>query len=290
MRIFFVADRPVSLEILKTFFVKVYNLNLPMEFGLLTNPFVSRRFKELFKSFPFKTRVKYEKFLGLTYTPEVDQIIHGSIVKFVDSGIFNASRLDYEELFRLYDHLNADFGAIKDYFRDYRKTIKSAERAIRTFRKGNYRFKLVGVLQGRNLEEYMESYRRMRDMGIEYLAIGGLLHKNGNSNYMSLKDENLLVNIVRTIKRKQKDAWVFVFGSFGARRRRLLEDIGVWGADYKMRGIRRIYRTEEDRKYTDRIKTLVREINFRLSRYGLSLQAFRFKSVHRRLLKDLYDL
>ncbi len=330
MKVFFVADRPVSLEILKTFFVRVHNLNLSLNFGLLTNPFVSRRFKDLFRSFPFKTKVKYERFLGLTHTPEVDETVHSSIVRFVDSGIFNSHSLDYGELFRLYDHLNADFGAIKDYFRDYKKTIKSAERAVRTFRRGNYSFKLVGVLQGRDLEEYMESYRRMRDMGFRYFAIGGLLHKSEKSNYMSVRDEDLLKSIVLNIKREQRDAWIFVFGSFGVRRRKLLEGLGVWGADYKgwiyrydptyedalreiesdeilskdrvlvekmrefvgykMRGIRRIYRTEEDKKYTDRMKTLVREINFRLSKYGLSLQAFRFKSVHRRLLKDLYDL
>ncbi len=224
---FFVLDRPVSLEILKGFFAK----NLDYKFGILTHAFTSSKFKEKFRNFPFDTPLKYST---LKDTEELNNKMRDNVIKFVDSGIFQAKRrISYEKLFEIYEYLDADYGIIIDFLRDKEETLKSAKKAIEIYRNGNYSFKLVGVAQGENLKDYLNCYEGLKNLGYEYIAIGGLLKRNGNSNYIKLSCEIFLINLLENIRKEFNPEWIFTLGIYNPERHRLLEDYGVWGADYK---------------------------------------------------------
>ncbi len=224
---FFVLDRPVSLEILKDFFAK----NLDYKFGILTHAFTSPKFKEKFRNFPFDTPLRYSE---LKNTKKLNNKISKNIIKFVDSGIFQAKRdISYEELFETYEYLNADYGIIIDFLKDRKKTVKSAKEAIKIYNEGKYSFKLVGVAQGLDLRDYLKCYEELKNLGYEYIAIGGLLKKNGNSNYIKLSCEIFLVELLENINKIFDPDWIFTLGIYNHERHKLLEDYNVWGADYK---------------------------------------------------------
>lgn len=224
---FFVLDRPVSLEILKDFFAN----NLDYQFGILTHAFTSKKFKEKFKKFPYETPLKYSK-LNDSYS--LNKKIANSIIKFVDSGIFQAKRnITYEELFEVYEYLNADYGIIIDFLKDRKKTVESAKEAKKVYEKSNYKFKLVGVAQGENIQDYLKCYQDLKNLGYKYIAIGGLLKRNGNSNYIRLSCEVFLIDLLEKINQEFKPVWIFTLGIYNPERHKLLEDYGVWGADYK---------------------------------------------------------
>ena len=221
---FFVADRPVSLEILKGFFLMIPN----KKFGILTHAFVSKNFQKKFKEFPMGTELKYLQ------SPEDDVELSKRIIKFVDSGIFERDKkISYEELFEIYESMKADYGVIIDYLNDKDMTIKSAEKAMEVYQKGKYSFKLVGVAQGVSLEDYIICYEHLLNMEYHHIAFGGLLRRRGKSNYIGLKDEQFLKNLIEKIRKKYKPNWIFTFGIFNPNRKKLLESLGVWGADYK---------------------------------------------------------
>jgi len=223
---FFVVDRPVSLEILKGFFLMVPNKT----FGILTHAFVSDNFKRKFLQFPYNTSLNYflEKKL------EDDRSLSRRVIKFADSGIFEANRqVSYEELFDIYEQLGAHYGVIIDFFKDKNRTIESAKHAIKVYQTNKYRFKLVGVAQGTCIDEYISCYKHLRELGYKYIALGGLLKRNGNSNYRGLRCEYFLQNLIERIKYEFDPNWLFVFGIFNPKRKALLERLNVWGADYK---------------------------------------------------------
>lgn len=224
---FFVLDRPVSLEILKDFFAN----NLEHQFGILTHAFTSSRFKEKFRNFPFDTPLRYS---NLQDTEELNEKISKNIIKFVDSGIFQSQRnISYKELFGIYEYLNADYGIIIDFLKDRKETIKSAKEAIKIYKEGNYSFKLVGVAQGYDLKDYLKCYEELKNLGYEYIAIGGLLKRNENSNYIRLSCEMFLIELLENISKEFNPDWIFTLGIYSPKRHKLLEDYNVWGADYK---------------------------------------------------------
>jgi len=227
MIIFFVVDRPASLEILKGLFAMIPD----QKFGLLTHAFVSKNFIEKFRGFPYKTPLKYfDKDLD---EDELNKSIEDRIIKFVDSGIFNEKSISYKELFKRYEELSADYGVIIDFLNDKEQTLKSAEEAIKIYRQNNYNFKLVGVAQGKNEKDYIECYEALLKMGYEYIAIGGLLRRLGSSNYLNLRSEKFLIEVINEIKKQFNPRWLFTLGVFHPKRKKLLEDLGIWGADYK---------------------------------------------------------
>ena len=224
---FFVLDRPVSLEILKGFFAK----NLDYKFGILTHAFTSPKFKEKFRNFPFDTPLKYSE---LKDTKRLNNKISKNIIKIVDSGIFQAKRdISYEELFQTYEYLKADYGIIIDFLKDREKTIESAEEAIKVYQNGNFSFRLVGVAQGKDVDDYLKCYEELKNLGYEYIAIGGLLKRNGNSNYIKLSCEIFLIDLLESINKEFNPNWIFTLGIYNPQRHKLLEDYKVWGADYK---------------------------------------------------------
>ncbi len=173
------------------------------------------------------------KYLNLKST-ESDAELAKRIIKFVDSGIFEKDkRISYEELFEIYESMKANYGVIIDYLNDKYKTIESAKKAMEVYKKGKYSFKLVGVAQGISLEDYINCYKCLLKIGYRYIALGGLLRRRGESNYIGLKDEQFLKELIEEIKGNFKPSWIFTFGIFNPKRKNLLENLGIWGADYK---------------------------------------------------------
>ncbi|WP_290595944.1 MULTISPECIES: DUF6884 domain-containing protein [unclassified Archaeoglobus] len=206
---FFVVDRPMSLELLK--FCEINKL--PFRIGLMGHANTSKNFQREFKNYKEK-----------------------NIIKMVDSGVFSKDgcKHDYFSLFETYEKMDVEFGVIIDVLKNKDKTIKSANEAMRIYKDGDYRFKLVGVAQGNDVKEYLECYKELKKLGYEYIAIGGLLKKIENSSrYVRVRDENFLKNIVAKIRAKYPNDWLFLLGCFHPKRIELFRSYKIFGADYK---------------------------------------------------------
>ena len=202
----FVADRPFSLKILEGL------TGYGDQFGILSHAFTSDNFKMKFKEFSLTT------------------------TKIGDSGIFQGKDVSYDHLFMEYIRMGVSHGIIKDYYRDPGKTLKSARSAIKVYHSDGYdkSFKLVGVAQGRSVDEYVENYTKQRQMGYEMVAIGGLLDKVENhARLVKVRREELLTDTLRKIKKKHPNDKLFPLGVFNRSRIGMFKDLGVWGSDYK---------------------------------------------------------
>ena len=253
---FFVVDRPVSLEIIKGLFLMLPGKVL----GLMTHAYTSRRFVKNFADFPDGTPFKH---MDVPIPNKADEGIERRVIKFADSGIFSRDRrVSYASLFQRYEELRADYGAIIDFFHDPESTLESARKALRIYRRRRYSFKLVGVVQGNTLDEYLRGYEALLNMGYRYIAIGGMLKRSGNSNFLGLRRDGCcdIVKVITSIKKRFSPDWIFVFGVLSPRRVSLLEDLGVWGADYKGW----LYHYEEDYSF---VLTYLRT---KKSKYGIS--------------------
>lgn len=224
---FFVVDRQASLEILKGFFAE----HPKHKFGLLTHAFTSEEFKKKFREFPYSTKLKY---IDTKNEELVNKIIEDNVTKFGDSGIFETNRVvPYEKLFDTYSYLKVNYGAIIDFYKDKNLTLESAGEAIKVYRKGGYTFRLVGVAQGSSFDEYLSCYEELVKMGYKYIAVGGILKRNGNSNYLRVSSNEFLARVLHTIREKFDPNWIFVFGAYNPKRTKILLENSVWGADYK---------------------------------------------------------
>lgn len=202
----FVVDRPFSLKILEGL------TNYRNQFGILSHAFTSANFKEKFKMFPLTD------------------------IKIGDSGIYQGREKDYDSLFREYLRMGVNYGIIKDYYRDPQMTLKSAEEAIKVYHAQGYynNFKLVGVAQGRTVEEYVENYAEQKKMGYEMVAIGGMLDKiDKHKRLVKVKQEELLIKTLKTIRAEYPKDRLFPLGTFNRYRIGFFKEVGVWGADYK---------------------------------------------------------
>ena len=188
---FFVADRPISLSIIK-------GMTLPPNgtVGILTQAVTTTdNFKALYKTYPRGTEVVYPN------GQPADAEIARRTVKMVDSGIFckGGCHLSYADLFREYDRMGADYGVIIDSMGNMPETVKSAKLAMREYAKSHRRFKLVGVTQGRTADEYCECYEKLEHIGYEHIAVGGLLKKREKSaRYVTVHSEEFLKGVAIT--------------------------------------------------------------------------------------------
>lgn len=313
---FFVVDRPGSLEILKGVFFEFPRLR----FGLMTHSNVSPNFVKIFREFPHKTTLKYFSPKDNLSEESLNNIIQRNIIKMSDSGAFqkNGISLPYEKLFEKYVDLKVEFGIIKDVLHNMEKTLKSAEEAFNVYEDNgfNKKFKLVGVAQGRNIEEYVTCYGELLNMGYNYIAIGGLLKRNGDSNYVKVRSEQFLKDVITAIKEEYAPEWIFVLGVYHPKRHKILKELGVWGADYKgwLFHYDEYYKTsiEEFLRYKDvkvaykkflKYKTAYRkersknarqeflrakkELDNVLKRYGTSLQELRFREIRKRIIHEI---
>jgi two-component sensor histidine kinase len=206
---FFVVDRPMSLKILEHCEIN----NQAFKLGLMGHANTSQEFQVLFRNFN-----------------------HQNVEKIVDSGVFtkNGCMNGYSSLFSTYEKMGADYGIMIDILKDKEKTIESAQKAINAYRLEKYSFKLIGVAQGNTVDEYQECYRDLKEIGYEYIAIGGLLKKAENTaRYVKVHDEKLLKNVVSKIRSQYSKDWLFLLGSYHPQRHRIFEKFKIFGGDYK---------------------------------------------------------
>lgn len=206
---FFVADRPRSLELLR--FCEINKL--PFKIGLMSHANTSKRFRMLFKEFEGE-----------------------NIIKMADSGVFSKDgcKYDYKDLFDIYECMGVDYGIIIDVLKDKDKTIESSQKAMKIYKDNHYKFKIVGVAQGKTMEEYLACYKKLKEIGYKYIAIGGLLKKIENSSrYVRVRNEEFLEKVIKNIREIYPNDWLFLLGCFHPKRIYLFKKYNIFGADYK---------------------------------------------------------
>lgn len=212
-----------------------------LRFGLMSHVFTSNRFKRLFKTFPCqKDDVCWIINKKCTLSEEEicteGKLLRDSTFKICDSGVFCKAgcNIDYPALFKIYDQMNAHYGIMIDALKDPETTLESAKIALKIYRKGKYAFKLITVSQGNSIKEYINCYRKLKDMGSEYIAIGGLLKKRVNSaRYVTVHDEGFIQEVIKAIREEFNPNWLYVLGSYHPKRHKMLSELGVFGSDYK---------------------------------------------------------
>lgn len=159
-----------------------------------------------------------------------------NIVKACDSGVFtkNGCQMDYNDLFAIYDNMGTEYGIIIDFLKDKAKTILSAEEALKKYNENKHDFKLVGVAQGNTIDEYLECYKELRNLGYDHIAVGGLLQKNVNTaRYVKVFNEDFLKEVLQKIRENYRKDWLFALGCYHPKRHRLFDELNLFGADYK---------------------------------------------------------
>ena len=202
----FVVDRPISLEILNGLKDKAN------QFGILSHAFTTDNFKAKFREFEF---AKY---------------------KVGDSGIYQGKDISYPLLFNEYIKMGITHGIIKDYFRDPVKTLESAKEAWAYYHKAGLqeKFVLLGVAQGNTVKEYLKSYEEQKEIGYKIIAIGGLLSKIENhSRMVRVLKEELLINVLKNLRKKYPHDSIFPLGVFSRSRIGLFKELNIWATDYK---------------------------------------------------------
>ncbi|MFA4934281.1 MAG: peroxide stress protein YaaA [Candidatus Methanoperedens sp.] len=235
---FFVADRLVSLRIIKSSGLHKYDVKV----GIMGHANTSKHFQELFRKYPCSD----DDFCDLVknscpHNHDINKCsiglsIKSRTVRACDSGVFTKNGCDrnYEDLFEIYQNMDADYGIIIDHLKDKEKTIISASNALKEYKKKNYSFKLIGVAQGNTPEEYLECYNGLKKLGFKHIAIGGLLKKLENTaRYTRVRDEAFLYNVIKTIRDKYPDDWLFVLGCYHPKRHDKFNELNVFGGDYK---------------------------------------------------------
>lgn len=232
---FFVADRPMSLKLLKFCGID----ELPFKVGIMGHANTSKNFQRMFKDFKGK-----------------------NIVKMADSAVFTKKGCifdDYEKLFETYEKMGVKYGVMIDVLKDKNKTLKSAKKAMELYKSQDYDFNLVGVAQGKNINEYLECYKKLKAMGFKYIGIGGLLKKIENSSrYVKVQNEDFLKDVIKKIREIYPRDWLFILGCFHPKRIKFFRKYRVFGSDYKgwilnykppTEEEKRIKRKEELRRY-----------------------------------------
>jgi len=236
---FFVADRPKSLDILAGLPLQNY---APVRIGIMAHANTTPRFQAMFRDYPCH-RPQACPVIGGKPCPYGDQrkacphraYILRHTIKMSDSGVFTrqGGRLTYTQLFERYTQMGVQYGIILDVFRDARGTVKSAREALKVYREGQYPFQLVGVAQGRTIDEYLWSYNKLRALGYTHIAIGGLLRKvEKSARYTQVDNEDFMRKVLTRIREAYPEDWLFALGCLHPKRLPLFQHLNVWG-DYK---------------------------------------------------------
>lgn len=121
-----------------------------------------------------------------------------------------------------------------DVIKDSFATLESAKEAIRIYQSKQWKFKLIGVAQGNDPDEYIKCYSDLLSIGFEYIAVGGLLKRYRNTaRYVKVNNEQLLVQVLHKIRKEFNPPWLFVLGCLHPKRVKLFCELGVWGSDSK---------------------------------------------------------
>lgn len=230
---FFVADRPVSLRILKCSGIEKYNAKM----GIMAHANTSKNFQYLFNIYPCSDECEISSECEFPYRIcDKGLEIKNRTIKMCDSGVWtkNGCMLSYYELFERYNNMGVNYGVIIDVLKDKEKTLESAKEAIMQYEKNKYNFKLVGVAQGVTLEDYLECYEVLMDLGYNYIAVGGLLKKNENTvRYVRVRDKGFMLKVLSSIREKYPSDWLFALGCYHPKRHDDFKKMKLFGSDYK---------------------------------------------------------
>jgi DNA-binding Lrp family transcriptional regulator len=235
---FFVADRPMSLRLLKGLPLEKYP---DVRIGIMAHANTTLNFQKAYHDYPCDDFDYCDAVGGpcqfkhnLDLCPTRRHIL-GHTVKMCDSGIFTreGAMLNYNQLFEAYVRMGVEYGIIIDVFRDPQATLKSAQEALIAYEPFKDQFKLVGVAQGITPEEYIQNYEDLKALGFSYVAIGGLLRKLENTaRYTKVRSEEVMYTVLETLRDKYPDDWLFALGCFHPNRLEKFKKLNVWG-DYK---------------------------------------------------------
>ncbi|HOW14045.1 DUF6884 domain-containing protein [Methanosarcina sp.] len=233
----FVADRPMSLRILSGMNFETH----PVKVGIMLQACTTNNFRKMAAEFPCGDK----NYCGVVngkcpYDGNITKCKKGlslreNVTTIADSGVFTkeGATLSYSELFQRYNQMKVKRGIMLDVLRDMDGTIESAELALEAYSLEEYRFKLIGVAQGKNPEEYLKCYNKLKDMGFEEIAIGGLLTKKENTVRFASSNKERISEIVSKINLEWPDDRCFTLGVYNPKRHEFLEGLGVNAADYK---------------------------------------------------------
>lgn len=235
---FFVADRPMSLRLLKGLPLGDYPQT---RIGIMAHANTTKEFQRALCEYPCDAPSYCDAIQGpCTYAnhegdcPSRARILCQT-TKMCDSGIFTkeGATLGYRELFETYNRMDVEYGVMIDVFGDARGTVQSAREATKVYKQAKYTFRLVGVAQGKDENEYLDCYEKLKDLGVEYVAVGGLLRRRQDTvRFALVSDEDSLYSVLGAIREKYPKDWLFALGCFHPGRLQRLSEIGAW-ADYK---------------------------------------------------------
>ncbi len=236
---YLVADRQASLRIIS-------GIKIPenKHIGLMTHVNTHKNFKEAFKVFPCVNpqRCSIIEDNPCPYKIDINQCRAGlefqrKIFTICDSAVFTKegySNLDYTYLFQEYEKLKIDFGVIIDIIKDRTQTLISATKAIEEYQDNSYSFKLLGVAQGKSVNEYIDCVSELIELGYSYIGIGGMLVKRVNSvRYVNVRNEDNLRLILSEIRDNYPNINLFALGCYSPKRHILFRRYSVFGSDYK---------------------------------------------------------
>jgi hypothetical protein len=312
---FFVADRPMSLRLLKGLPLQKYP---GVRIGIMAHANTTASFQEAFRQYPCDNLGHCDAVEGpCQYTDDIPkcparQYILNHTVKMCDSGIFTreGATLTYDQLFEAYDRMRVEYGIMIDVFRDPHATLESAEAALQAYEPFKGSFKLVSVAQGISVEDYLDCYARLKRLGFDYIAIGGLLRRRKNTvRFPYVRSQEFMFEVLGELRERYPDDWLFALGCFHPGRLPSLMGWNVW-ADYKGWIFQYKKRNESldthlemfvsnhlehlgEQEFTDQVSTLLRIIALRNSvmtrQRNLSQQLVSGRRTLRAALSSLYQ-
>jgi hypothetical protein len=235
---FLVADRPMSLRLLKGLPLQDYP---DARIGIMAHANTTQNFQIAFRHYPCDnldhcdavgSSCQYKD--DVSHCP-IRRYILDHTVKMCDSGIFTreGATLTYDQLFETYNQMGVAYGIMIDVFQDPQATLESAGKALQAYEPFRGRFKLVGVAQGGSIEEYINCYAQLRQLGFEYVAVGGLLQRRQNTvRFPYVRDEEFMFRVLNKLRQQYPTDWLFALGCFHPSRLPTFEELNVW-ADYK---------------------------------------------------------
>lgn len=235
---FFVADRPMSLRIIKGFPLQDYP---DVCIGIMAHANTSQNFQKALQQYPCEDFNNCDAVGGpCKYRNNISncpfrQHILSHTVKMCDSGIFTreGGTLSYQQLFEAYKQMGVEYGIMIDVYQDDQATLHSAKKALEFYEPYKHNFKLVAVAQGTNIDEYLNCYTQLKRLGFKYVAVGGLLRRHNNTvRYAKVRSEELMFDVLSKLRQQDSDDWLFALGCFNPSRLEKLKHLNAW-ADYK---------------------------------------------------------